>query len=252
MACFATRPGSSVLGFAIIFALCAENVLSFHVPSPSMLPLGRSAAHSRRMRPKSLAMSFVPDKEAIKQNFAKVPDHINLRDPCVLTDPTTKEKVEIYSNGACLTSYVTGAGYDVLFRRPDAVFDGSKPISGGVPICWPQCGPGNIQQHGFARNLKWACVNVKSETAQGSTQGSWLSDRNYAVFELKNSNETKAMWDNQFQARYEVLLSGGSVKLELRVQNTGYSKFNFTCALHTYFAVDDIDKCSIIGLKGKT
>ena len=41
-----------------------------------------------------------------------------------------QEKAEIYMNGACLTSYVTGAGYDVLFRRPDAVFDGSKPISG--------------------------------------------------------------------------------------------------------------------------
>jgi len=43
------------------------------------------------------------------------------------------------------------------------VFDGSKPIYGGVPICWPQFGPGDIQQHGFARNLKWECVDVNSE-----------------------------------------------------------------------------------------
>lgn len=29
--------------------------------------------------------------------------------------------------------------------------DGSKPISGGVPHCFPQFGPGEIQQHGFLR-----------------------------------------------------------------------------------------------------
>ncbi len=39
--------------------------------------------------------------------------------------------------------------------RPDAVFDKSKPISGGVPHCFPQFGPGEMQQHGFARNLDW-------------------------------------------------------------------------------------------------
>jgi hypothetical protein len=43
----------------------------------------------------------------------------------------------------------------VLYVRPDAVFDGSKPISGGVPHCFPQFGPGAMQQHGFARNLTW-------------------------------------------------------------------------------------------------
>ena len=31
-------------------------------------------------------------------------------------------------------------------------------LTGGVPICWPQFGPGDIQQHGFARNLKWYII----------------------------------------------------------------------------------------------
>ena len=39
--------------------------------------------------------------------------------------------------------------------RPDAKMDGSKPISGGIPHCFPQFGPGAIQQHGFARNETW-------------------------------------------------------------------------------------------------
>jgi len=52
----------------------------------------------------------------------------------------------------------------VLFVRPDAKMDGSKPISGGIPHCFPQFGPGKIQQHGFARNLVWKVVS-KSDKA---------------------------------------------------------------------------------------
>jgi glucose-6-phosphate 1-epimerase len=44
----------------------------------------------------------------------------------------------------------------VLFVRPDAVFDRTKPISGGIPLCFPQFGPGKMQQHGFAR---WAAAS---------------------------------------------------------------------------------------------
>ena len=64
------------------------------------------------------------------------------------------DSVTAYQFGACVTSYVKN-GVDVLMVRPDAKLDGSKPISGGIPHCFPQFGPGDIQQHGFARNLDW-------------------------------------------------------------------------------------------------
>lgn len=51
---------------------------------------------------------------------------------------------EVYSYGGVCTSWVKD-GRDVLYVRPDAKFDKSKPISGGIPHCWPQFGPGNIQ-----------------------------------------------------------------------------------------------------------
>ena len=44
--------------------------------------------------------------------------------------------------------------------RPDAKLDGSKPISGGIPFCFPQFGPGEIQQHGFARNVDWTIAST--------------------------------------------------------------------------------------------
>ena len=59
-----------------------------------------------------------------------------------------------YLFGGVVTSFVKD-GRDVLYVRPDAVFNKSKPISGGLPHCWPQFGPGDIQVHGFARNVDW-------------------------------------------------------------------------------------------------
>jgi D-hexose-6-phosphate mutarotase len=53
---------------------------------------------------------------------------------------------EVYLYGACTTSWKTAEGKDLLFVRPDAVFTGQKPISGGIPHCFPQFGPGSIQQ----------------------------------------------------------------------------------------------------------
>ena len=45
---------------------------------------------------------------------------------------------EVHLFGACVTSWTQSSGDEVLYCRPDAVFDGSKPISGGIPHCFPQ------------------------------------------------------------------------------------------------------------------
>lgn len=39
----------------------------------------------------------------------------------------------------------------------------SKPISGGIPHCFPQFGPGELQQHGFARNLNWSITSTSAD-----------------------------------------------------------------------------------------
>ena len=52
----------------------------------------------------------------------------------------------IYPFGGCVTSWRPRGGADRLYVRPDAKFDGSKPISGGIPHCWPQFGPSDSMQ----------------------------------------------------------------------------------------------------------
>lgn len=99
----------------------------------------------------------------------------------------------VYTYGACVTSYKQG-GTEFLKIRPDAKMDGSKPISGGIPICAPQFGPGAIQQHGFARNLEWEVVKTESSPDPS------------VELKLVDSEETRAMWPFPFEWHYTVVL----------------------------------------------
>ncbi|CAM9113343.1 unnamed protein product, partial [Pylaiella littoralis] len=122
------------------------------------------------------------------------------------------------------------ADYDYLFVRPDAKMDGSKPISGGLPHCFPQFGPGEIQQHGFGRNLEWEVV--------GSTDDS-------VSLKLSDNEETMAMWPHPFECMYKITLDGSTLETELAVTNTGPEAFDFQAALHSYFRCSDINKVTI-------
>jgi len=148
------------------------------------------------------------------------------------------DSVTAYKFGACVTSYVKN-GVDTLMVRPDAKMDGSKPISGGIPHCFPQFGPGAIQQHGFARNLDW---DVDEQTDSK------------VVFKLTESEYTLAMWPHKFEAKYTVSLEADKLATELCVTNTGDKSFDFTAALHSYWSVSSIKnlKISSDGFAGAT
>ena len=77
--------------------------------------------------------------------------------------------------------------------RPDAKMDGSKPISGGLSHCFPQFGPGDIQQHGFARNVDWAVESMGDSSV---------------TLKLSPSDYTTAMWDKPFECTFTTTLTG--------------------------------------------
>jgi hypothetical protein len=129
-----------------------------------------------------------------------------------------------------VTSWKTAEGREVLYIRPDAVFDKSKPISGGIPHCFPQFGPGAIQLHGFARNVDWSLAASKNDG--GNPAISLL---------LTDTDYTRAMWPHSFKAVYTVRLEGETLHTLLEVTNTGDSEFDFTASLHSYFGIDDIE-----------
>ncbi|KGN53321.1 putative glucose-6-phosphate 1-epimerase [Cucumis sativus] len=155
----------------------------------------------------------------------------------VLTSPSGSE-ADVYLYGGCITSWRLANGKDLLFVRPDAVFNKKKPISGGIPHCFPQFGPGPIQQHGFARNVDWSVFD--SESVEGNPG---------VTLELKDDSYSRSMWDFSFHALYKIILSERSLSTELIIKNTDKKPFSFTTALHTYFNAS-ISGVKVGGLKG--
>mmetsp|Transcript_4212 Transcript_4212/g.5482 ORF Transcript_4212/g.5482 Transcript_4212/m.5482 type:complete len:341 (-) Transcript_4212:96-1118(-) len=144
---------------------------------------------------------------------------------------------DIYLLGGVVTSYVKDA-VEYIAVRPDAKMDGSKPISGGLSHCWPQFGPGEIQQHGFARNLNWT-VTSQTDTS--------------VVLQLLPSDYTKEMWDKDFECTFTVTLEDDQLVTKMNVDNKQESEsFDFQAALHSYFTVSSLENLGISGsFKGK-
>lgn len=158
--------------------------------------------------------------------------------PKVILKSDGGSEVEIYLFGGCISSWKIPEGKDLLFVRPDAVFNGQKPISGGIPHCFPQFGPGPMQQHGFARNMTWSVAS--SSNSEGNPM---------VTLVLKDNPYTHSMWDYSFLATYKVTLSSDKLSTELVIKNTDNKAFSFTAALHTYFRAS-VTGALVKGLKG--
>ncbi|CAD7702986.1 unnamed protein product [Ostreobium quekettii] len=163
--------------------------------------------------------------------------------PKVVLQHACGSSAEVYLFGACVTSWKQSSGDEVLFVRPDAKFDKSKPISGGIPICFPQFGPGKIQQHGFARNLDFTIA---------STSADYQPDERDPEVELvlSPSTYTEEMYPHPFKVVYSISLHGETLNTDFRVINEGGAPLEFTAALHSYFEVAGIDKAKVRGLRG--
>ena len=147
---------------------------------------------------------------------------------------TGDSTAEVHLLGGCVTSYSKG-GVELLAHRLDSRLDGVKPISGGIPFCFPQFGPGALQQHGFARNLDWEI----SATTGGAAPSVELR--------LTENDYTLGMWPHAFECTYTVTLTPDRLATTFRVTNTGDAAFDFTAALHTYLAVSSVANVELLG-----
>merc|ERR1719453_819900 len=139
-------------------------------------------------------------------------DFITLKDP-------SGASAQIYLFGGDVTSYKDASGTEWIANRPDAKWDGSKPISGGLSHCFPQFGPGEIQQHGFARNVDWAVESMGDSSV---------------TLKLSPSKYTKEMWDQEFEVLFTTTLTAESLDTSMTVTNKGGNSFDFQAALHSY------------------
>ncbi|HSV77912.1 MAG TPA: D-hexose-6-phosphate mutarotase [Ramlibacter sp.] len=146
------------------------------------------------------------------------------------------DTARVSADGAQLLSWCTAAQGEQIYLSPVPVAAGRVP-RGGVPICFPQFGTrGPLPKHGFARNLPWTILAPEAGSEDAS-QG-----------RLQLELAPRPDWPHACRLLFEVRLGEGFLSLQLDVTNTGASTFDFTAAIHTYFAVPDVRQAELRGL----
>lgn len=148
------------------------------------------------------------------------------------------------THGAHLLSFQPNqaGAKDCLWVSEAAVYDGSKPIRGGIPICWPWFGAApreGLPAHGFVRNRVWQLVAVKT-LAKGQTQ---------LTLETQSDDATLAMWPVPFKLSLTIEV-GASLTMSLTSTNLSDRPQQITEAFHSYFAISDTDAMTVSGLEG--
>ena len=127
-----------------------------------------------------------------------------------------------------------------------AVMDGKQAIRGGVPVCWPWFGDHEIKQqhpdntdfpsHGYVRTQQWHIV-----TTSDSEVGTQIV--------LQPLNSQGAGFSGEVELTL-ILDINQQCSMQLLTTNIGQESFSYRCALHSYFAVNNINDCSVTGLSG--
>ncbi|MGL4932998.1 MAG: D-hexose-6-phosphate mutarotase, partial [Aeromonas sp.] len=160
----------------------------------------------------------------------------------VLTVNNAFAKADISLFGGHVLSYQRHGEPASIWLSDKAVLDGSKPIRGGIPLCWPWFGPAPARvgsgkpSHGFARTTLWDLDGVSDHP-----------DGTLVHLSLRDSDTTRAVWDQAFELELDVLV-GKELSLVLATRNTGTAPLVYGGALHTYLAISAPEAVSVTGL----
>ncbi len=153
----------------------------------------------------------------------------------------TSGHAKIALQGAHLFHYERVGEQPLLWLSETSFFKAGKAIRGGVPICWPWFGKhrtdNSLPQHGFARTSLWTVVEI-NETDENATE---------LFLQLKSSTKSLQLWPYSFELLLHVNI-GRALTISLTTKNCDEKAFAITSALHSYFAVWDIDDVYIEGL----
>ena len=154
-------------------------------------------------------------------------------------------RAKIALQGAHLFHYERVAEAPLLWLSKKSFFEAGRAIRGGVPLCWPWFGKhpsdSELPQHGFARTSLWELLEV-GEIDEHTSE---------VRLQLQSSVRSLQLWPHKFELIL-VITVGRRLTLALTTRNCDVHPFEISAALHSYFAVEDVEKVHVEGFAGKS
>lgn len=159
-----------------------------------------------------------------------------------LSDDVARSVVTIVPGRGAIATHFRVGDRELLYLDESTLADPSKNVRGGIPVLFPSPGKlagdrfsragksGAMKQHGFARARAWDVRAVE------------VADVARATLVLESSDATLALYPFSFVASLTFSLTGTSLRIDARVENTGRETMPFAFGLHPYFRVADADK----------
>ena len=185
----------------------------------------------------------------LNQRFA-IPEKLRFNthpDGVILADiRNTQAMAQIALQGGQVLQYQPHDAAPILWLSPAARYLPGKSIRGGAPVCWPWFGPHpedpGKPAHGYVRTAPWQVLSSLA-TPQAT----------HLVLGLPARPEYQAYSPHAANLELELAVSvGANLRITLTTRNTGTQTIPLSQALHTYFAVSDIDTVKVLGLEDCT
>lgn len=160
----------------------------------------------------------------------------------LLTIDNAFAKARVSLFGAHVLSYQRHGEPASIWLSDKAVLDGTKPIRGGIPVCWPWFGQPPVRvgsgkpAHGFARTTLWTLDGVSD-----------CDDGTFIRLSMRDSGTTHVLWPHSFKLELEVMV-GKVLSLVLTTRNTSDTPIIYNAALHSYLRISAPENVSVTGL----
>jgi tagaturonate reductase len=147
----------------------------------------------------------------------------------------------VYLHGAHVAEWTPAGQKPVLWMSESGAFTPTAALRGGIPVCFPWFGPNltdaTAPNHGWARISPWALTAAALEGPDA-----------LLTFELAGAHRDSTGTAQPVSLRYTVRI-GATLALALTVRNDGAAPVSVETAFHTYFAVADARRTTLLGLQ---
>lgn len=155
-------------------------------------------------------------------------------------------EAEILLQGAQLMHFAPRGQSDWIFRSPNTPYTPGREIYSGVPVIFPWFGRlpefPDAPNHGFVRQAIWTLDHCAADDS--------LVTLSLTADETREQGIDTTVWPHDFEARMFYSF-GETLGMRLEIENQYAEPFRFECALHTYFATQNLDETRVEGLENQ-